>query len=63
LATIGIARALTKIGMANLTYNLRRFVRHGRYITFQMAEVAIPCELFAEIMRCSNRLRPAPALI
>jgi IS5 family transposase len=26
--TIGVARARTKIGMANLTYNLTRFVWH-----------------------------------
>ena len=26
--TIGIVRATVKIGMANLTYNLRRFVWH-----------------------------------
>lgn len=28
--TIGIARARVKIGMANLTYNLQRFVWHER---------------------------------
>ena len=26
-------------------------VRHGRYIVFQMAEVAIPRDLFADILR------------
>ena len=25
-------------------------VRHGRYVTFQLAEVAIPLALFAEIL-------------
>ncbi len=34
--------------------------RHGRYITFQMAEVAIPSALFAEILRLIDGLRPAP---
>ncbi len=28
-----------------------KVVRHGRYITFQMAEVAIPRTLFVEILR------------
>ena len=28
-----------------------KVVRHGRYITFQLAEVAIPRRLFAEILR------------
>ncbi len=37
-----------------------KVVRHGRYITFQLAEVAIPRALFAEILRLINQLRPAP---
>ncbi len=37
-----------------------KVVRHGRYITFQMAEVAIPRPLFAEILRLIDGLRPAP---
>ena len=31
-------------------------VRHGRYITFQLAEVAIPRPLFAEILRLIDGL-------
>ncbi len=34
-------------------------IRHGRYIVFQMAEVAIPRDLFADILRRIDRLRPA----
>ena len=37
-----------------------KVVRHGRYVTFQLAEVAIPRDLFAEILRLIGRLRPAP---
>ncbi len=37
-----------------------KVVRHGRYITFQLAEVAIPRPLFAEILRFIDGLRPAP---
>ena len=35
-----------------------KIVRHGRYITFQMAEVAIPRSLFVEILRLIDGLRP-----
>ena len=38
-----------------------RVVRHGRYVTFQMAEVAIPRSLFAEILRLIDDLQPKPA--
>jgi hypothetical protein len=36
-------------------------VRHGRYVIFQMAEVAVPRELFQEILRLIAELRPQPA--
>jgi hypothetical protein len=34
--------------------------RHGRYVIFRAAEVAIPRDLFAEILRRIDELRPAP---
>ena len=37
-----------------------KVVRHGRYVTFQLAEVAISRVLFAEILRLIDRLQPAP---
>ena len=37
-----------------------KVVRHGRYITFQLAEVAIPRDLFADILRRIDRLRAKP---
>ncbi len=37
-----------------------KVVRHGRYITFQLAEVAVPSALFAEILRLIVGPRPAP---
>ncbi len=36
-------------------------VSHGRYVTFQLAEVAIARALFAEILRLIGRLQPAPS--
>ena len=35
-----------------------KVVTHGRYVAFQMAEVAVPRMLFAEILRRIDRLRP-----
>ena len=37
-----------------------RIVQHGRYVVFQLAEVAVPRMLFAEILRRIERLRPQP---
>jgi hypothetical protein len=37
-----------------------KIVRHGRYVTFQMAEVTVPRDLFADILRRIDRLRPKP---
>ena len=38
-----------------------KVVSHGRYITFQMAEVAVPRQMFAEILALIARLRAPPA--
>jgi hypothetical protein len=35
-----------------------RIVRHGRYVVFQLAEVAVPRALFASILRRIDDLRP-----
>jgi hypothetical protein len=37
-----------------------KIVSHGRYVAFQMAEVAIPKNLFADILRMIAELRPPP---
>jgi hypothetical protein len=37
-----------------------RIVRHGRYVVFQLAEVAVPRALFAAILRRIDRLRGPP---
>ncbi|MFQ5914416.1 MAG: transposase [Nitrospinota bacterium] len=37
-----------------------RIVRHARHILFQLAEVAVPRELFAHILEWISRLRPVP---
>ena len=38
-----------------------KVVHHGRYVTFQLAEVAVPRNLFRKILRRINDLRPSPA--
>jgi hypothetical protein len=40
-----------------------KVVSHGRYVTFQMAEVAIPRQLFAAIMQRIAELRSPPAIL
>ena len=37
-----------------------KVVSQGRYVTFQMAEVAVPKNLFADILRMIAELRPPP---
>jgi hypothetical protein len=49
---ISLRETLVKIGA--------KVVRHGRYVIFQMAEVAVPRELFQENLRLIAELRPQP---
>jgi hypothetical protein len=36
-------------------------ISHGRYVTFQLAEVAVSRQMFAEILSLITRLRAPPA--
>ena len=38
-----------------------KVVSHGRYVTFQMAELAVPRQMFAEILSLIARLQAPPA--
>jgi hypothetical protein len=38
-----------------------KVVSHGRYVTFQMAQVAVPQQMFADILALIARLRAPPA--
>jgi len=38
-----------------------KVVGHGRYVTFQMAEVAVSRQMFQEILTLIARLRTPPA--
>ncbi len=39
-----------------------KVVKHSSYVTFRLAEVAVSRDLFREILRLIDTLRPKPAL-
>jgi hypothetical protein len=39
-----------------------KVTRHAKYVTFQLAEVAVPRQLFASILERIGRPRQSPAL-
>ena len=63
-ADAGLARAGRGWSLTSLREKLikigAKVVRHARYVAFQMAEVAVPRDLFAEILRLIDGLRPPP---
>ncbi len=65
MRTLALPEAVEQWSLTTLREKLikigAKIVRHGRYVVFQMAEVAIPRELFADILRRIDRLRPKPA--
>ncbi len=65
LRTLALPNEIEHWSMTTLREKLikigAKVVRHGRYITFQLAEVAIPRQLFAGILRLIDGLRPRPA--
>ncbi len=40
-----------------------KIIRHSKYVTFQMAEVAVPRELFAAILERIQRFGVPPPLV
>ena len=40
-----------------------RVVRHAKYVTFKMAEAAVPRELFAAILERNRRFGEPPPLV
>jgi hypothetical protein len=53
-------RSLTSL-KEKLIEIVAKVVSHGRYVAFQMAEVAIPRHIFQEILRLIAELRPQPS--
>ena len=64
LRTLALPEAVEHWSLTTLQNKLikvgAKVMRHSRTVTFQLAEVAIPRHLFAEILRRIDELRPAP---
>jgi DDE family transposase len=64
MRTLAMPKTVEKWSMTSLREKLikigAKVVRHGRYVTFQLAEVAVPRRLFAEILSLIARLRAPP---
>ncbi|MGB2931459.1 MAG: transposase, partial [Methyloceanibacter sp.] len=65
MRTLALPEAVKQWSLTSLKEKLvkigAKVVSHGRYVIFQMAEVAVPRELFQEILRLIDGLRPRPA--
>ncbi len=63
MRTLALPEAIEHWSLTTLREKLvkmgAKVVSHGRYVTFQLAEVAIPRPLFADILRLIDGLRPA----
>jgi hypothetical protein len=65
LRTLATPEAIERWSLTSLRERLiktgARLVRHGRYAIFQMAEAALPRQVFAGILDLINGLRDPPA--
>ena len=65
MRTLALPEAVKQWSLTSLREKLvkigAKIVRHGRYVIFQMAEVVVSKELFQEILRLIDGLRPRPA--
>ena len=64
-ADAGDAQATESWSLTSLREKLikigAKVISHGRYVTFQMAEVAVSRQMFADILSLIARLRAPPA--
>src|SRR4051812_7291339 len=67
LRSLALPREVAQWSLTTLREKLvkigARIVRHGRYVVFQLAEVAVPRALFAAILRRIDRLRGPPVAV
>jgi len=65
MRTLAMPKTVERWSLTSLREKLikigAKVVRHGRYVTFQMAEVAVPRQIFADILSLIVRLRAPPA--
>jgi hypothetical protein len=63
-AHVGIAESVKHWSLTSLRDKLvkigAKIVTHSRNVAFQMEEVAVPSQLFGEILRLIDGLRPSP---
>ena len=57
LRRLALPKSVQHWSLTTLREKLIKIVRHARYVTFQMAEVAVPRKLFREILRRIARLK------
>src|SRR4051812_22864865 len=66
MRTLAMPKTVERWSMTSLREKLikigAKVVSHGRYVTFQLAEVAVPRRLFAEILSLIARPRAPPVL-
>jgi hypothetical protein len=65
MRTLAMPKTVERWSMTSLREKLikigAKVVSHGRYVTFQLAEVAVPRQMFAAILSLIARLRAPPA--
>jgi len=65
MRTLAIPKTVERWSMTSLREKLvkigAKVVRHGRYVTFQLAEVALSRQIFADILSLIARLRAPSA--
>ena len=65
MRTLAMPKTVERWSLTSLREKLikigAKVVSHGRYVTFQLAEVAVPRQMFAEILSLIARLRAPPA--
>jgi hypothetical protein len=61
MRTLAMPNTAEPWSLTSLREKLIKLVSHGRYVTFQMAEVAVPRQMFAEILSLIARLQAPPA--
>src|SRR4051794_34187848 len=65
MRTLAMPKTVERWSLTSLREKLikigAKVVSHGRYVTFQLAEVAVPRLVFAEILSLIARLRAPPA--
>jgi hypothetical protein len=62
MRTLALPEAVAHWSLTSLRVKLvkigAKILTHARYVIFQMAEVAVPSDLFQEILRLIDGLRP-----